>query len=606
MKLKSVGILLAAAAVGTLVGLRFSAAARSASIERIRLDFTLAAAQNATLVGDALRAPEIRLDSLRRLFENSDQVTPDEFAGFTAPWTSADQGLSFAVLDAERKVAMGFVDADLHYAVAELAAECDAGTAVAAELVTTRGQRQGRLAIVRALPPGKSHRYIAVVADLERRLLNAIPPGRDWGLRTSVAPDDGQKKPPEPRPLSYALSMETAGIGLSIRVDAAPEYLQERSSIIDYLMTPVIALLFTLLAHTLNLMRARGDKAERLRKIAFEDLDHFFSLDLDMFCITDSNDIFLRVNPAWKRIFGYQPSDLIGTCFLDLIHPDDRIEATRKAGRGEKSGSISGFVTRALRKDGTWLRVEWKSAVVGDHVYTAARDVTEREEYEAKLRKTLAEKETLLREVHHRVKNNMQIISSMLNLQGGEAEDPALSSAIESAQGRIRTMAMVHDALYHSSDFIDIDFDEFARNLAAYCVYSMDRRDISLEVEPSGIRLGLDLAIPCGLILNELVSNSAKFAFAAAAPTRLRIALSEIGDKFALEVSDDGAGVGADFKIDSRARLGLRLVESLSDQLGGKLEIARGSEAGGGARFRIEFKPLPGSFVSRLHRPARL
>jgi len=606
-------ILLIGAVLGTLIGIRVQSGVREAADELARLDFSLAATQRAALVREALRAPAERLDTLARFFENSDVVEPLDFAGFIYPWLTSKEGLRFAAFSKNGTRLLGALDGNLYKPIAVLAKECDAGRLAAADIIGNLDGSDPRLVIVRSMKSRDARmHYLVVVADVRTRVRTALQDVDTGNLQTSIL-QPGREKPIErfddnrqgtaiaPKIdqfdlvpfLSYTEAVEISGIGLEIHVNASRKYLHKRKSALDFFIIPAFTLLFALLAYAAVALLRRGDRADRLRRQALNNLEHFFSLDLDLFCITDAEYRFLRVNPTWERTFGFFGAELIGTSLLDFVHPDDRENALQAIMPNMRKNAIASFLTKVQRKDGQCLRIEWKLATVGNNCYAAARDVTEREEYEARLRKTLSEKETLLREVHHRVKNNMQIISSLLNLQSRDLNDPKIAETLESAQGRIRTMAMVHDALYHSTDFTDIDFDEYASNIASACVYGLDRRNCIVEVRPSGIALGLDLAIPCGLLLNELVSNSARYAFAETDPTRISIELHESNGTLELIVKDNGKGFEQNLDINKDGGLGLKLVTSLAAQLHGTVR----KETGPGTQFKIVFNPLPGSFI---------
>ena len=155
---------------------------------------------------------------------------------------------------------------------------------------------------------------------------------------------------------------------------------------------------------------------------------------------------------------------------------------------------------------------------MGDGFAVAWRDVTERKKAEKKLKKSLEEKEILLKEIHHRIKNNMQIISSLLGLQSLYVKDKNSISILKESQERVKSMAIVHEKLYGSKDFTKINFKEYTKEIALHLLNSFDAHDINLKVEGEDLFLGLDTAIPCGLIINELITNSTKYAFPALKP----------------------------------------------------------------------------------------
>jgi len=203
-------------------------------------------------------------------------------------------------------------------------------------------------------------------------------------------------------------------------------------------------------------------------------------------------------------------------------------------------------------------------------------------EAERKLRDSLREKELLLQEVHHRVNNNLQIVSSLINLQKEVIRDPILFSALHECQQRVQSMAMIHAMLYASSSLKDIDFGEYARQLATQVSnsYGIDTARIRLVFELAPIRLEIDRAIPCGLILNELLSNAFKYAFPRDTCGQIRVSLRTWKHSIRLAVEDTGIGL-PDGPAGERKSLGLNIVNTLCKQLGGTMDITSDH----GARF---------------------
>jgi two-component system response regulator len=213
-------------------------------------------------------------------------------------------------------------------------------------------------------------------------------------------------------------------------------------------------------------------------------------------------------------------------------------------------------------------------------------DITERKEAEEQIRRSLREKEVLLKEIHHRVKNNMQIISSLLNLQASGIIDQAARDVLKESQQRVRSMALIHENLYQSDNFSEIDLNDYIRSIVVHLFHSYCKSGISSAIDIASIRLNLDAAIPCGLIINELVSNALKYAFPDAASGTITISIGRSGDgNVYLDVSDDGIGIPPVLDIASIQTLGLQLVNSLVQQLQGTLEITGTS----GTRVHIEF-----------------
>ena len=223
--------------------------------------------------------------------------------------------------------------------------------------------------------------------------------------------------------------------------------------------------------------------------------------------------------------------------------------------------------------------------ILGEHgevevLFFSSIDVTERTRAEARLRTSLAEKEVLLKEVHHRVKNNLQFVSSLLALQSAKIKDPKLASAIKESQQRVRAMALMHEQLYRGPNLASIPI---ARHITALCAdlcrsYSVDPDRIALDLRVADMPLDLDRAIRCGLIVNELVSNAIQHAFPAGRRGRVTVRLDAIGGYYELAVSDDGVGLPAGLDPLHTPSLGLQLVADLADQLGGALSVDRNGQ----------------------------
>jgi two-component sensor histidine kinase len=220
-------------------------------------------------------------------------------------------------------------------------------------------------------------------------------------------------------------------------------------------------------------------------------------------------------------------------------------------------------------------------------------DITERKLAEEQIKASLKEKEVLLREVHHRVKNNMQVIISLLRLQAASVKDKKFSDLLKESQDRIQSMALIHEKLYRSEDFARVDFDGYLRGLARelFRSYGIDRSKIALKTEFGGVSLGLDNAVPCALIINELISNSLKHAFPEEREGEIEIAFhSTKGEDVELRVGDNGIGLPRDLDFRNTESLGLNLVTILAEnQLRGSIEL----DSTGGTKFLIRFKRTP-------------
>ncbi|MHC1743913.1 MAG: histidine kinase dimerization/phosphoacceptor domain -containing protein [Syntrophobacteraceae bacterium] len=221
-----------------------------------------------------------------------------------------------------------------------------------------------------------------------------------------------------------------------------------------------------------------------------------------------------------------------------------------------------------------------KVARLGDETFVVVivRDTTERRALEDRLRSALDEKETLLREIHHRVKNNMQIISSLLTLQSCNTSHEKTRTLLRESQNRILAMAMIHERLYKSEGIQQLDFREYVTDLAREVLGSFGRQadNVSMNIEIDDITLGMDAAIPCGLIIIELISNALKHAFPENRQGKVLVSLHGDGNRgLRLTVSDNGIGIPEDLDIDHLKSLGLKLVRDLARyQLRGALELS--------------------------------
>jgi len=220
---------------------------------------------------------------------------------------------------------------------------------------------------------------------------------------------------------------------------------------------------------------------------------------------------------------------------------------------------------------------------------TIIRDMSEQKEAEVRIKASLEEKEVLLKEIHHRVKNNLQIVSSLLQLQASYIKDTDALQIFEESRDRIKSMALIHEQLYQSNDLAQIDFPEYLRSLLnmVLSAHRTNRTRVETRLHVDPVSLDLDTAIPVGLITNELVTNSLKYAFAGRAVGEIgvRLTRSETGD-FVLMVSDNGVGLPEKFNFDKATSLGLRLVRILTKQMRARLEISNGM----GTQFRVYFK----------------
>ncbi|MCI5207457.1 MAG: sensor histidine kinase, partial [Candidatus Electrothrix sp. ATG2] len=217
------------------------------------------------------------------------------------------------------------------------------------------------------------------------------------------------------------------------------------------------------------------------------------------------------------------------------------------------------------------------------------KEISDRIKAEKQQQASLAEKEALLKEIHHRVKNNMQIAASLMFLQSQSVENPEALHVLQDSQERIKSMGLVHELLYRSGDFSKVSFSEYIKALVeslqgSYTDYN--QRDISLLVEAEGIALPVDTAVPCGLITNELITNSFKYAFPDNKPGEIFVRFVREDDQYILTVGDNGVGLPVDYDWKSAKSLGLNLVRTLAGQLDAKVRF----ENDNGLKTSLAFK----------------
>ena len=309
-------------------------------------------------------------------------------------------------------------------------------------------------------------------------------------------------------------------------------------------------------------------------------------LDLadDAIISIDQAQCIIFFNQGAERIFGYSAVELSGQ-LLDVLLPNGLAEA--QPGHIEEStGSpIAGRMAarreiRGRRKNRTEFPAEasvWHIQANGCSMLTMIlRDVSELVANEERLRASLRETDALLKEIHHRVKSQLQVVSSLLGMQSRAVTDPGTRRIFKESQDRIHSMALLHESLYQSQHLSQVNFPEYIRQLAAHLFhsYGVEPDRIHLRTDLNSLSLHLNAAVPCGLIINELVSNSLKYAFPNGREGEIRIELHEHSDGTArLMVADNGVGLKADVDWINARSLGLRLVRTLAEQLGAKIEV---------------------------------
>jgi len=322
-----------------------------------------------------------------------------------------------------------------------------------------------------------------------------------------------------------------------------------------------------------------------------------FNSICDMVSIHDEDFKLVKVNKAFARALKIEPKDVTGRLCYELLHgakeppkscPHKQVLQTGKPAMAE-------FFEPHL---GIYLEIsaspifDNKGKVCGTVHIT--KDITKRKQAEQQIEASLKEKEILLRELHHRVKNNMQVISSLLRLQSGTLDNNKAIVIFEECQNRVRSMALIHEKFYRSKDLTNIDFKVYVKELTQNLIqsYGISPGKITVDINIKDISLGIDTAIPCGLLINELISNCLKHAFPEKIQGQIKVSLQPVGkNQIELVISDNGVGISDKLDFRKTESLGLQLVNTLvKDQLDGQIELDKSA----GTKFKITFKEMIG------------
>jgi PAS domain S-box-containing protein len=373
------------------------------------------------------------------------------------------------------------------------------------------------------------------------------------------------------------------------------------------------------------------NKKEELKKNE-ETYRRMFESFQDLYCCTDMNGIITLITPSVVSHCGYNINELKGNSILKLYSDPEEYDRLLEE---LKKSTVNGYEVKFLTKDGKAIYMSVNAQIIYDgtlsvplSIQTIYHNITARKRSEEelikyrfhleemvkertrelqrlnkkleekilehinseeKVRYSLQEKEILLKEIHHRIKNNLQIISSLLYLQSDSITDKDDREKIRDSQSRVKSIAIVHEKLYTSKDLSKIDFYEYVESLVSYLLstYSINKDSIKVKIKMKNIYLDIERAIPCSLIINELVTNSLKYAFPEG-KGEIYIEMCRKDDKYMLKVKDNGRGLPGDLDPENIKTLGLELVFNLSEQIEGTVEILRDT----GTVFKIIFPSL--------------
>lgn len=335
---------------------------------------------------------------------------------------------------------------------------------------------------------------------------------------------------------------------------------------------------------------------EEVRKQTAKLQEQAHVVDLAHILVRDMDNRIVLWNTGTQKMYGWTKEEAVGQISHVLLNtqfqkPIEEIEAEFLS-----TGIWEGEIVHTKR-NGTKIVVATLWVLRKDEkgkpsaILEVNTDITERKRADDFLKASLEEKEILLKEIHHRVKNNLQVISSLLNLQSRYINDPHALETFKDSQNRVKSMALIHEQLYQSKNLAEVDFEKYVQSLAydLFVSFGTYSRNIAMKVNIKDISLNIDTAIPCGLIINELISNSLKYAFQAGGDGSIEVGLRPIeDDRYALTVKDSGTAFPKDLDIGNTSSLGLRLVNSLTNQLKGSIALSTCE----GTEFTITFSAL--------------
>jgi len=332
--------------------------------------------------------------------------------------------------------------------------------------------------------------------------------------------------------------------------------------------------------------------------------DEIVSTMSNFLILLDSQKNIITVNNATSDLLEYAKNELEGFPVKKIFAEEDQEKFIFSGDYlNTKKGSnsmnmelnfVNNFELNLKSKKGLEIPVIISKSFIKNEeglivgIILIGNDIRDIRSVENQVASALEEKELLLQEVHHRVKNNLQIISSLLSLQSNYVKEPEDLEVFQNSQNRVKSMALIHEQLYQSPNFTHINFEDYIWSLMNYLISYYKPNRINLKIDVKDIFLGIDTAVPCGLIINELATNSIKHAFPDSMQGKIEIGLYSDGYEFELIVSDDGIGFQEAVDLETTEHLGLRLVSALTQQINGTIELDRSN----GTKFRIKFREL--------------
>jgi len=330
-------------------------------------------------------------------------------------------------------------------------------------------------------------------------------------------------------------------------------------------------------------------QAEALQQQTLEQLQAVIDAVPGFVSWIGANRRYLGVNKHLAECFELSPADFVGeelgflrsspqfVDFMGQFMATDRLADTQ-------------VVEATIENSRRYYLIAAQKYKQGNAAVSIGIDITDRQHAQDRLEASLREKEILLKEIHHRVKNNLQVVSSLLDLQAQQISEPDIQEVFRESQNRVKSIALIHEKLYSSINLDKVNFSEYIDNLTHHIfrTYAVNPNKITFQLDIEQVSLNINTAIPCGLIINELVTNALKYAFPDGRQGRVTIALTSVLDEFHLQISNDGVKSPEPIDLGRPPNLGLQLVKALVRQLKGKIEIDRSQ----GTAFKIIFSPI--------------
>lgn len=319
----------------------------------------------------------------------------------------------------------------------------------------------------------------------------------------------------------------------------------------------------------------------------------------------DGNDV-IYTSPAYEEIWGLPISGLDENplAWYESILPEDKLKLNDFFSMAKANIASLEFEFRIQRPDKTIRTILSRASLLKENgqgivgIIAIAVDITLRAEFRDKLQSSLEEKEAMLKEIYHRVKNNLQVVSSLLYMQAKSIPDPTSRDLFLESSARVKSMALVHEMLYQSGNLACIEMHNYLQNLTKYLVeiYHVNISRIKLFIKSETVSLGIDEAIPCSLIVNELISNAYKHAFPDEKPGQIQVRIERIKKNILLQVSDNGIGFPSQVDFNNTSTLGIQLVHALTKQLGGDIQL----DTAHGTTFTLVFPVTQGDVSDEI------